>query len=112
WICGRRYYPPFAAVADGRQIQDFKTLASELVRLPADIIVAGHTPTAIAARDATNTIPIVMAALGAGDPVELGLVASLSRPGGNVTGMSLQTIELPGKRLELIKEIAPTTTRL
>jgi len=97
---------------DGRQIEQFKTLAAELVRLPVDIIVAGHTPTAIAAKDATNTIPVVMAALGAGDPVELGLVASLSRPGGNVTGMSLQTIELPGKRLELIKELAPTASRI
>jgi putative ABC transport system substrate-binding protein len=70
-------------------------LARELVRLPVDVIVAGTTPSTIAPKNATTNLPIVMAATG-GDPVSLGLVASVSRPGGNVTGLMLQTHELPG----------------
>lgn len=90
----------------------YATLATELVRLNVDIIVAGTTPATLAARNATATIPIVMAAIGAGDPVELGLVASLARPGGNVTGLILQTHELAGKRLELLKETVPGVSRV
>ena len=82
-------------------------LAAELVRMEVDIIVIQSTQAALAAKHATQTIPIVMAA--GGDPVAAGLVASLARPGGNLTGLSLQLSELSGKRLQLLKEIAPET---
>jgi ABC-type uncharacterized transport system substrate-binding protein len=85
--------------------------ARDLVQLRVDVIVAGTTPSSIAAKNATTTIPIVMAATG-GDPVGLHLAASLSRPAGNVTGLTLQTYELPGKRLEFLKEALPGITRL
>ena len=85
-------------------------LASELARLPVDVIVAEFTPAAQAARKATSTIPIVMAP--AGDPVATGLVASLARPGGNVTGMSNVAPELAGKRLQLLREIVPGLARV
>ena len=80
-------------------------LAAKLVRLKVDIIVAFQTPAVQAAKQATNTIPIVMAP--AGDPVGTGLVASLARPGGNVTGASSTTAEVAAKTLELIREIRP-----
>ena len=80
-------------------------LAAELVALKVDVIVAGSTIAALAAKQATRTIPIVFAA--AGDPVASGLVASLARPGGNVTGLSLLAPELIGKRLELLKQAVP-----
>jgi putative ABC transport system substrate-binding protein len=95
---------------DGKPDQ-YAMLAADLVRVGVDIILAGTTPATLAAKDVTRTIPIVMAASGY-DPVQLGLVASLARPGGNVTGMSLQTHELPGKRLELLRAAAPGTTRI
>lgn len=85
-------------------------LAKELVELKVDVIVASATPVIQAAKNATTTIPIVM--MGAADPVGFGLVASLARPGGNVTGLSLQSHELAGKRLELLKEIVPKLTRV
>ena len=85
-------------------------LADELVGLGVDVIVTIGTLAPIAAKRATLTIPIVMAS--AGDPVGSGLVASLSRPGGNVTGFSLMAPDLAGKRLELLKEILPRITRL
>ena len=81
----------------------FRELAAELVRLKVDIIVAGGS--AAAAKDATKTIPIVMPQLA--DPVAVGLVASLARPGGNITGMTILAPELSGKRLELLKETSP-----
>src|SRR6266545_1963501 len=77
-------------------------LAAELVRLKVDVIVAGATQAAEAAKRATATIPIVMP--NHSDPVATGIVASLARPGGNVTGLSIQNPELTGKRLELLKE--------
>ena len=87
-------------------------LAAELVRLKVDIIVvAGGDDTIRAAKNATKTIPIVMAGLGA-DPVELGLVESLARPGGNVTGITNLSRELGGKRLELLKEAVPKLARV
>ena len=86
-------------------------LARDLVQIAVDVIVAGTTPASIAAKNATATIPVVMAATG-GDPVALGLAASLSRPGGNVTGLTLQTYELPAKRLEFLKEAVPGLIRL
>jgi putative ABC transport system substrate-binding protein len=85
-------------------------LAAELVRLEVDIIVASETPAVAAAKRATNNIPIVMAA--SGDPVGTGLIASLARPGGNVTGMSAATAEVAGKTLELIRELKPATRRV
>jgi putative ABC transport system substrate-binding protein len=79
-------------------------------RLPVDIIVAGGSTAIRAAQDATRAIPIVMAA--AGDPVGTGLITSLARPGGNITGMSLLSAELPGKRLEILKEAVSQSTRI
>ena len=87
-------------------------LADELVRLKVDVIVAaGGTRLILAARNATKTIPIVMVGSGA-DPVEAGLVESLARPGGNVTGITNLTRELGGKRLELLKEAVPKLARV
>jgi ABC-type uncharacterized transport system substrate-binding protein len=85
-------------------------LATELVQLKVDVIVTNSTPAVIAAKQATSVIPIVFAA--AGDPVGFGLVASLARPGGNVTGLSLQQRDLSGKRLELLREALPGLRRL
>ena len=87
-------------------------LAAELVRLKVDIIVAaGGDPVIRAAKNATKTIPIVMAGAGF-DPVEAGLVESLARPGGNVTGLTNLSRELGGKRLELLKEAVPKLARV
>ena len=87
-------------------------LAAELVRLKVDIIVVAGGDHAIrAAKNATKTIPIVMMGAGA-DPVEAGLVESLARPGGNVTGITNLTRELGGKRLELLKEAVPKLARV
>jgi putative ABC transport system substrate-binding protein len=80
-------------------------LAKELVSMNVDVIVTSSTPSAEAARSATSTIPIVMA--GAADPVGTGFVHSLSHPGGNITGLSLQSPELAGKRMELLVQIIP-----
>ena len=85
-------------------------LAADLVRLKVDIIVASVNTDASAAKKATRTIPIVMAS--AGDPVASGLVESLARPGGNITGLSQMAPELAGKRLELLKEIVPKLSRV
>jgi putative ABC transport system substrate-binding protein len=87
-------------------------LASELVRLGVDIILIAGGPTqSRAAKNATTTIPIVMMGDGA-DPVEVGLVESLARPGGNITGLTLLNRELGGKRLELLKEAVPKLARV
>jgi putative ABC transport system substrate-binding protein len=85
-------------------------LAEELVRLQVDLIVAGGGNVVQAVKDATTTIPIVMSL--AADVVETGLVASLARPGGNITGQSDSAIELDGKLLELLKETVPQVTRV
>jgi len=93
------------------QLDRLPTLAAELVRLPVDVIVTtGGVPATRAAMQATTTIPIVMAE--AGDPVGTGLVASLARPGGNVTGLSLMSPDLVGKRLQFLKEVAPSVARV
>ena len=86
------------------------SLASELVRLKVDIIFASGNQAAVAAKKATSTIPIIF--VGAVDPVATGLVASLARPGGNVTGFSVGAPGLNGKRLEIIKETIPRLTRV
>ena len=85
-------------------------LAAELVRLNVDVIVTPATPTIAAAKRATSTIPIVMIA--PTDAVGSGLVASLARPGGNVTGMTYLSTDLAGKRLQLLREILPKATRV
>ena len=85
-------------------------LASELVRLKVDLILTHNTPPPIAAKQATSTIPIVFAT--AGDPVGTDIVASLARPGGNITGLSSQAPEIASKRLELLREIVPGLRRL
>jgi putative ABC transport system substrate-binding protein len=85
-------------------------LAAELVQHQPDVIVTNTTPGTLAARQATTTIPIVIAA--AGDLVELGIVASLARPGGNMTGLILGGLELEGKRLELLKDAVPPITHV
>jgi len=85
-------------------------LAAELVRLKVDVIITSGTQIILAAKQATATVPIVFAT--AGDPVGSGLVASLPRPGANVTGLSLQSPDLSGKRLELLREVVPGLQRL
>ena len=95
--------------ADGH-LDRIPPLASELVRRNVDVIVTRGTPSALAAKNATATIPIVMAAIG--EPVETGLVASLARPGGNVTGLSAFVTELVAKRVELLREVTPRIARL
>jgi putative ABC transport system substrate-binding protein len=85
-------------------------LAAELVRLNVDVIVAAATPASRAAKAATSTIPIVIVAVG--EPVRAGLVASLARPGGNVTGLGLLTPDLSGKRLEMLLEILRKVSRV
>ena len=85
-------------------------MAAELVGLKVDIIVGAANPPILAAKRATSTIPIVMAVVS--DPVDTGLVASLAHPGGNVTGLTLMTAELSGKRLQLMRELVPQATRI
>ncbi len=87
-----------------------RRLANELVALEVYVLVASGTPAAQAARQATNTIPIVMS--GVGDPVALRLVASLARPGGNLTGVTTLSGEISGKRVELLREVVPKLHRL
>jgi ABC transporter substrate binding protein len=90
--------------AEGRD-ERFAEIAAEFIRLKVDVIVTYGTPSAIAAKKATAVIPIVIA--GAGDLVGTGLVASLARPGGNVTGLSIQGPDSAGKRIEILREILP-----
>jgi putative ABC transport system substrate-binding protein len=95
--------------AEGRS-DPLPDLAADLVRLKVDLIVASTTTDALAAQKATSAIPIVMVA--AGDPVAVGLVESLARPGGNITGLSQMSGEMVGKRLELLKEMVPRLSRV
>jgi len=90
--------------AEGREAR-FAEIATEFVRLKVDVIFTYATPSSIAAKRATAVIPIVFAA--AGDPVGSGLVASLARPGGNITGLSIQQTDLASKRLEILRELLP-----
>jgi putative tryptophan/tyrosine transport system substrate-binding protein len=92
------------------QYERLPDLAAELVRLQVDVLLVVITPAALAAKQATTTIPIVMA--GVGDPVGSGLVASLSRPAGNVTGLAAVSSDLVGKQLEFLKEVLPTVSRV
>ncbi|HZO32238.1 MAG TPA: ABC transporter substrate binding protein [Chloroflexota bacterium] len=90
--------------------EQFPALATELVGLPVDLIVAGGTVATQAAMSATSTIPIVF--LNSGDPVQAGLVASLARPGGNMTGLSNQQAQTGGKRLQLLRDLVPGVSRV
>ncbi len=103
WVEGRNVVIEYRWAAN--DTKKLPSLAKELADLKVDVIVATATPAIAAAKQATVTIPIVMAS--AADPLESGFVASLARPGGNITGLSLQSPELAGKRLELLKEIVP-----
>jgi len=95
--------------AEGRD-ERFAALVAELVRLNVDLIVTQGTPAVLAAKQATVVVPIVFAI--AGNPVANGLVGSLARPGGNVTGLTNQTADLAGKRIELLREIVPDLRHL
>src|ERR671936_874034 len=95
--------------AEGRS-ERYAEVAAEFVRLNVDVIVTYGTPAVAATKQATPAIPIVFAV--AGDPVGSGLVASLARPGGNVTGLSLQKTDIADKRLELLREVVHSLSRL
>jgi putative ABC transport system substrate-binding protein len=95
--------------AEGRNDR-FAEIAAECLRFKADVIAVTTTPGALAAKQATQTIPIVMLPLG--DPVGVGLVSSIARPEGNVTGTTVMTSELAAKRLELLKDAVPSMSRV
>jgi putative ABC transport system substrate-binding protein len=95
--------------AEGRS-ERFTEFAAEFVRLKVDVILTHNTPPVLAAKQATSVIPIVFAT--AADPVGTGLIASLARPGGNVTGLSSATSDIAGKRIELLREVVPSLRRL
>src|SRR4029450_10256786 len=96
-------------MSDGK-LRGLEALSAELINLKVDIIVTLATPGALAGRQATTTIPIVVAAMA--DPARDGLVASLARPGGNITGSTFLGPELIPKRLGLLKEVAPGASRV
>jgi putative ABC transport system substrate-binding protein len=108
WIEGKniRFEDRWAEADDTR----FAALAAELVALPVDAILTWSTPAALAAKQATTKIPIVLGAIA--DPVGFGVVAGLARPGGNITGFSSQNFELEAKRYELLRELVPGLTRI
>jgi len=108
WIEGRTIRIEYRW-ADGRT-ESYTEISNEFVRLKVDVIVTYGTAAIAAAKRATNVIPIVFA--GAGDPVAAGLVASLARPGGNVTGLSIQQTDAAPKRLDLLREFVPRLGRL
>jgi len=95
--------------SEGRA-ERFVQIAAEFVRLNVDVIVTSGTPQVLATKQATSVVPIVFARVG--DPVANGLVASLARPGGNVTGLSAQSDELAGKRIEILREVVPSLRRV
>jgi putative ABC transport system substrate-binding protein len=108
YVEGRNYIIEYRS-ADGRS-ERFPDLATELIRLKVDVILTRGTPAVLAAKNATGTIPVVMAA--SGDPVLSGVVTSLARPGGNVTGLSAIVVEVSGKRLEVLREVVPGVSRI
>jgi putative tryptophan/tyrosine transport system substrate-binding protein len=108
WIEGRTITIEYRWL-EGRA-ERFVQIATEFVRLKVDVIVTSGTPQVLATKQATSVIPIVFARVG--DPVANGLVASLARPGGNVTGLSSQSDDLAGKRLELLREAVPSLRRV
>jgi putative ABC transport system substrate-binding protein len=108
WIQGKNFTIEYRFAE--RKPERLPELAAELVRLKVDLIVATGSPSTRAAKNATSSIPIVMAAVG--DPVGFGFVASLARPGGNVTGFSSMEFELGTKRLEILKDAVPKLARV
>ena len=108
WVEGRNVAIEYRW-AEGRS-QRATELAAELVHRKVDIMVMNGTPQVLAAKQATSTIPVVF--VGLGDPVGTGVVASLARPGGNLTGLSLQQTDTATKRLELLREVVPGLRRL
>jgi putative ABC transport system substrate-binding protein len=108
WVDGRNVAIEYRW-GEGRN-ERFAEIAAEFIRLNVDVIVTTGTPQVLAAKQATSVIPIVFAV--AGDPVGTGLVASLARPGGNVTGLATLAADLAGKRLELLREVVPGLGRL
>ena len=109
WIEGKNITIEFR-FAEGKGVKRLPALAADLVRLKVDLLVVTDTPSTLAAKNVTTTIPIVMT--NAGDPVGVGLVASLARPGGNVTGVSSLGLELNTKRLEILKDVVPKLARV
>jgi putative tryptophan/tyrosine transport system substrate-binding protein len=95
--------------AEGKY-ERFPALTAELIALKVDAIVTAGTPASLAVKNATTTIPLVMVAVG--DPVATGLVASLARPGGNITGLTSISSEMEGKRLELLREVVPKVSHI
>src|SRR5215475_205241 len=95
--------------AEGRDDR-YPAMAAELAGLPVDLIVTWGTPAALAAKQATTTIPVVMGAIA--DPVSVGLVSNLARPDGNITGFATQNVDLEGKRLELLKDVLQHLSRV
>jgi putative ABC transport system substrate-binding protein len=108
YVEGQNIVFEYRAAAD--KAERLSTAASELVRIPVDVIVTYGTPSTAAVRQATTSIPIVM--VGTGDPVQSGLVASLARPGGNVTGNTILAPEVVTKRLQIFKEAVPSLLRV
>jgi len=108
WVEGQNIIVEYR-FAEGKE-DALPAIAAELARLRLDVIVAESTPAIQAAKTVTQTVPIVMAT--SADPVGTGLVANLNRPGGNITGLSLQAPELSGKRLQLLTEIVPRLARV
>jgi putative tryptophan/tyrosine transport system substrate-binding protein len=107
YVEGHNLTIEFRAATGGDQLP---ALAAELVQLPVDVLVAHSSAAAQAAKNTTTTVPIVM--VSSGDPVATGLVASLARPGGNLTGLTGLATELSGKRLELLREAIPSLARV
>ena len=103
-LAGSRAAPLSSSTVGGRRGGHYADLAAEFVALKVDVIVTSGSA-AVAVKEATSAIPIVFAT--ANEPIGSGLVASLARPGGNATGMSMQQTDLAGKRLELLREIVP-----
>src|SRR5215510_7943880 len=95
--------------AEGRS-ERYSEIAADLVRLKVDVIVTSGAPIVLAIKQATSVVPIVFATVA--DPVATGIVDSLARPGGNATGLSLQSLDLAGKRLSLLREVAPGLRRV
>src|SRR5262245_34994824 len=108
WVEGRTIGIEYRwAGGSAERVNEF---AAEFIRLKVDVVVTYATPAVIAMKQITSDIPIIFA--GVADPVGTGIVASLARPGGNTTGISLQTTDIAGKRLELLREIIPGLRRL
>jgi putative ABC transport system substrate-binding protein len=107
YLEGRNMVIEFGLASSAAQVPD---VAAELVRLKVNVIVASGTPSLLPARDAAGTIPVVFVA--AVDPVATRLVASLARPGGNVTGMTAMQADIAGKRLQLLRELLPNLSRI